>query len=519
MWRPKNLIWVMPAEGENMETNIAYGLMLATLGFFGYVGDQAATEKELETDEYLSARGSQNWLRIGLSLFASGMGLWLLFGPSEVGYYGGFWEVLGYAISASTPFLLLAYVGPKIRAKLPNGVTLADYVRLRLGRPMQVYVGIISVLYMFTFLFAEFTAVGRAMNILAGMEPLYPILLVALVTAAYTSYGGLPASLRTDRWQGWLALWLLVALLLVVFGADIGTMFEQAKAHTPEDLQWDWAHGSISDLNKNSFEAGVALVLAITAAEMFSQGNWQRTHAAENDEALKKGAWFAAAMVFPLMFIMGFLGTVVAGQGSVADPSAAFFYLIEDVHVIIIALFVVLGIALICSSADTLQNAIVASISRDLADGKMSLSAARIATLALIPGAIWLSLWGVENGYSIFAIFLFADLLAAATVLPVLLSLWSRVEPEAALVGAICGLLSVVAYGLYEPATSYDGIQQYVMYIIYPTMDPINGGAISPVDGGLTNLWVFVSALVGSGLVTILGSLALNSGNSSSEEE
>ena len=39
---------------------------------------------------FLSARNSQNWVMIGLSLFASGMGIWLLFGPSEVGYYGGF---------------------------------------------------------------------------------------------------------------------------------------------------------------------------------------------------------------------------------------------------------------------------------------------------------------------------------------------------------------------------------------------------------------------------------------------
>ena len=101
-------------------------------------------------------------------------------------------------------------------------------------------------------------------------------------------------------------------------------------------------------------------------------------------------------------------------------------------------------------------------------------------------------------------------MLAAATVLPVLLSLWGRVDSRAALVGAISGLLSVIAYGVYEPATSYDGIQQYVMYIIYPTMDPVNGGAISPVDGGLTNLWVFVSALLGSGLVTVLGSYALH---------
>ena len=31
-----------------METNIAYVLMIGTLGFFGYVGYQAATEKELD---------------------------------------------------------------------------------------------------------------------------------------------------------------------------------------------------------------------------------------------------------------------------------------------------------------------------------------------------------------------------------------------------------------------------------------------------------------------------------------
>ena len=158
-----------------MDTNIAYGLMIATLGVFGYIGYQASNAKELEADEYLSARGSQDWLRIGLSLFASGMGIWILFGPSEVGYYGGFWDVVGYAVSSATPFILLAYVGPKIRDRLPNGVTLADYVRIRLGRPMQIYVGLISVLYMFTFLFAEFTAIGKATETLSDAEPLVPM--------------------------------------------------------------------------------------------------------------------------------------------------------------------------------------------------------------------------------------------------------------------------------------------------------------------------------------------------------
>ena len=469
-----------------MDTLLSYVLLLGTLAFFGYVGYTAAAERKMDSDTYLSARGSQSWQRIGLSLFASGIGIWILFGPSEVGYYGGFWDVVGYALSSATPFMLLAYVGPLIREKLPYGVTLADYVSMRLGRPMQVYVGLISVLYMFTFLFAEFTAIGKAMDILAGMEPLVPMVAVAAVTAAYTAYGGLPASLQTDRWQAWMILWLVIALLLILFGADLGSLIDDAKAHNPED---EWSIGSMS--NMDSFSSGLALVVAITAAEMFSQGNWQRTWASESDEALRKGAFLAAGLALPLVFVMGVLGTVVAGQGAVEDPSAAFFYLIEDAGVLLIAAFVVLAVALVCSSADTLQNAVVASISRDLSNGSMQLGQARIATIAMMPIAIYLAT--TIDALSVFEIFLFADLLAAATVAPVLLTLWDRVSSKGALIGAVAGLLSVVAYGAWTADVSTG-----VDYIFHPTN-----------EWGLANLDVFMSALVGSAVVTVAGSYAM----------
>ena len=469
-----------------MDTLLSYVLLLGTLSFFGYVGYTAAAERKMDSDTYMSARGSQSWQRIGLSLFASGMGIWILFGPSEVGYYGGFWDVVGYALSSATPFMLLAYVGPLIREKLPYGVTLADYVSMRLGRPMQVYVGLISVLYMFTFLFAEFTAIGKAMDILAGMEPLVPMVAVAAVTAAYTAYGGLPASLQTDRWQAWMILWLVIALLLILFGADLGSLIDDAKAYNPED---DWSIGSMSYMD--SFRSGLALVVAITAAEMFSQGNWQRTWASESDEALRKGAFLAAGLVLPLVFVMGVLGTVAAGQGAAEDPSAAFFYLIEDAGVLLIAAFVVLAVALVCSSADTLQNAVVASISRDLSNGSMQLGQARIVTIAMMPIAIYLAT--TIDALSVFEIFLFADLLAAATVAPVLLTLWDRVSSKGALMGAVAGPLSVVAYGAWTADVSTG-----VDYIFHPTN-----------EWGLANLEVFVSALVGSAAVTVAGSYAM----------
>ena len=241
----------------------------------------------------------------------------------------------------------------------------------------------------------------------------------------------------------------------------------------------------------DSFRSGLALVVAITAAEMFSQGNWQRAWASESDEALRKGAFLAAGLALPLVFVMGVLGTVVAGQGAVGDPSAAFFYLIEDAGSLLIAAFIVLAVALVCSSTDTLQNAVVASISRDIANGSMQLGQARIATIAMIPIAIYLAT--TIDALSVFEIFLFADLLAAATVAPVLLTLWDKVSSKGALLGAVAGLLSVVAYG----AATAD-LATGIGYLTSPTN-----------EWGLANLEVFLSAVIGSAVVTVAGSYAM----------
>jgi len=465
--------------------------MLATLGFFGYIGYQSVSKKEINSDEYLSARGTQGTMSITLSLFASGMGIWVLLGPSEVGYYGGFWDVFGYSLSASTPFLLLAYVGPMIRERLPDGVTLADYAKSRAGRPMQIYVGLISILYMFTFLFAEFTAIGKVMEILVGMEPLVPMVAVGIVTAGYTAYGGLPASLETDKIQAWGIMFLITILLFILFIGDINILISDAKSYTPEDIEWNWYHGSITDTS--TFKSGLALVLAITAAEMFSQGNWQRAWASENDKALKKGAISASLIVFPLIFVMGFLGTSVAGQGAVSDPAVSFFYLIEDIGLVFVISFVILSIALVCSSVDTLQNAIIASLSRDISDDKINLSTAKYLTVALIPLAIYLATGPTIAGFTldsggVFEIFLRADLYAAATIGPVLLTLWDRVSSSGALIGAFSGILSVVIYGILTEDFSA-GIE----YLFSPTN-----------DDGLANLEVFLSAIIGSSLMTII---------------
>ena len=462
---------------------LGYILIFGSLAFFAWLGSRESGSKLLDTDEYLSARGSQNWLMIGLSLFASGMGIWLLFGPSEVGYYGGFYDVFGYAISSATPFLLLAYLGPIIRDLTPKGITLADFVRQKMGRPMQIYVGVISILYMFTFMFAEYIAIGRAVNFLSGIDFLVPIVYVAIVTTFYTVIGGLPVSIKTDRIQSFFIIWLVVCVVFFIINEGFGNTLDDAKAYNPED---DWSIGSISDYS--TFEAGLALVLAITAAEMFSQGNWQRTWASENNEALRKGAFLASGLCFIAVLLFGFLGTVAAGRGSLSNPSIAFFELIKDYNELVLAMFLVLGIALVCSSIDTLQNAIVAVVSRDLTDSNMDISQARYAVILVAPIAIFLAWYYADDALSVFRIFLVADLFAAATVLPVFLSLSDRITANGGLVGAIFGLISVVIYG-----TITSDFDTGIGYLT----NPVN-------EFGLANLDVFLSALLGSALMTIL---------------
>lgn len=476
-----------------ISSSIAYILLFASLAFFAWLGYRESSENELSNDFFLSARGSQNWIMIGLSLFASGMGIWILFSPSEVGYYGGFYDVFGYALSSATPFLLLAYLGPLIRKLTPNGVTLADFVRQKMGRSMQIYVGLISIIYMFTFMFAEYIAIGRAVEFLSGIDFLIPIVCVAVITTFYTVIGGLPVSIKTDRIQSFFIIWLIICVILLIFNEGVNSTIDDAKAYTPEDMEWGWHHGSISDYS--TFKAGLALVLAITAAEMFSQGNWQRTWASKDDKALQKGAIMASVLCFIAVLLFGFLGTVTAGRGAISDPSIAFFELIGDYPEPILAMLLVIGVALVCSSIDTIQNAVIAVVSRDLTDSKLDIQQARYVVIATAPVAIFLAWYYSEDALSVFRIFLVADLFAAATVLPIFLSLSDRVTAKGGLAGALFGLVSVVIYGIYT-----SDLQTGIDYLT----NPVN-------EVGLANFEVFVSALLGSSLMTFIVSEIENS--------
>ena len=412
-----------------MTPTTAIGAVLLTLGVFAVVGTTGRA-RPASRDDYLSARASQRVPALALSLFASGMGVWILFTPPTVAAFNGIPGALGYGLAAAAPLVAFGVLGPRVRDSLPTGITLTDWVRLRHGRGFQLYVGLVSVFYMFMFVTAELTAIGQvvALPAFGATQPWLAIVGTAVVTAAYTAYGGLPASLRTDRWQGW----LILALLATGLGALLFDL--DAPLRTAVD-------GGLTRVDRTGVETAAVLLIAVTAANLFHQGYWQRMWAAADERVLRTATAWAAGLTFVTVLAVGLTGLVAAGLG---EPSVPFFDVLAGLPAGIRLLVVVLAVALVASSVDTLESAMAALVSQDVSEGRLSMGAARLLTVALIIPACLIAV----RGYDVLRLFLIADLVAAATVVPLFLGLGRTVTGAGALAGSLAGLAAVFVQGI-----------------------------------------------------------------------
>jgi solute:Na+ symporter, SSS family len=444
---------------------------LLALGAFAAIGVRAASHFGVAgRDRYLSARGSQGAATLALSLFASALGAWILFAPPEVGTFGGILGIAGYAVGQGAAIAVFAFLGPAVRRRAAGATTLLEFVRARHGAPLHAYVAAVSILYMLVFLAAELTAVGGAVALLSGADRLVPIVAVAAVTAAYTAYGGLPASLATDRWQGLLVLGL-VALTAVALVVDV-----DAPLAAVREAQ------EAADLGTGA-ELFAVLVIAIVAANLFHQGFWQRVWAARDERALRRASLAGAALILPVVLVLGLTGMAASGGEPLEAPSLALFTLLEGFAAPLLVLVAVLAVALVASSVDTLQNGIAALLATGLSSRRLRLPGARVATVLLTLPAAAVALADV----SVLRLFLVADLLAATVAAPVVLGLWRAASPRAALAGAVAGVLAVVAVGSLD-----GGVVAGVRLLTLP-----HGASLD----------AFVAAPVASAAVTVAGSL------------
>ena len=268
-------------------------------------------------ENYLVANRSVGVFSLTTSLVASALGAWILFGPASASTWGGIGAVIGYALGAAFPLLILVFLGEKFRKLYPKGKTLIEIVRQRFGTKLFKLILFLTVFYMFIFLIAEVTAVSILVNYISGTALWITALIVITSSLIYTLYGGLRASIFTDKIQFIIILILLLILFINLISFNFNEFnFEFIKQNKPVLLSFDYLP---------NFTAGLTFFIAVAATNLFHQGNWQRVYAAQNNKVLKKSLIVSFLIIIPIVFFMGFSGLVAVSINSNVVPDLAFF--------------------------------------------------------------------------------------------------------------------------------------------------------------------------------------------------
>jgi Na+/proline symporter len=448
-----------------MSVNLTYLVIISLLVMVFIVTRRIKSNES----EYFVLNKTEKTFGLTMSFYASGMGLWILTSPAEVAWYGLGYDIYGYALSAATPFILIYIFGPRISRLLPDGITLAQFVEKKYGTVAQKIVSVVAVIYMSAFLIAEFASISFLFESVSGVSGIVISALVAATTFLYLNKTGFKASYITDKIQG-IGIILLLTLLF-------GLWFNQNSLNEISNFA---NLGGLNTFETYSLKSALAVVIAVTAAEIFSTGYWQRTFSAINEATIKKASLYSGLGVFVTILLLGIAGAVGAGKG-LETPTLSF---IDQLNLNSLTVIVLISLAtlLVTSSVDTLENAISSTISIDII--KKGSKEANAITLVVIV----LALFASTTVTNIFTVFLVADLFATSLVFPAFYRIKKASKNMVLVVPFVGSLISVFIY-------------RY----LFIDLQENPGGIFVPTDlYGLADLNTFAIALFSSVLITLV---------------
>ncbi|ORX91482.1 hypothetical protein K493DRAFT_286769 [Basidiobolus meristosporus CBS 931.73] len=423
--------------------------VVVCVGFaiFALIWSRKMKEKNDNPDFFLTARNSQPTARIAWSFYAAAVGAWTLFGPPSYALYAGIIGITFYAIACGIPIFVVAFFGGKIQERFPQVQSMADFVRWRFSPTLQALVTIIMLFNMSIGLTAEYTSIGDLFETVIGSNRIPIVLVIGVSTMLYTASGGLSVSIITDQAQALFSL-LFVGIMAVYIAV---TFRQPLSSELPPNIA----------PNYYGYSAIAVMPISLTCASIYNEGFWQRVWASADDKALKTGALFAMGMVTVVIFFLGFCGFLAAWAGlEVTNPNTVLFTLLGaggEAPIWITVMVTVLAATMNQSAVDSLQNALVDSISSVLLKGKSVWWSRLVVVVVNIPLVV-VSL----QGYPVMNLFLLSNMIASCCTCPILLGLSRRLQPYvttgSVISGWIISFLSVMVYGAIHEGNVGDGL-------------------------------------------------------------
>lgn len=411
------------------------------------------------------------------------MGCGILTTYAEIGNLSGLHGLLVYTVSGAIPIVGFAAVGPVIRRRCPRGFVLTEWVRHRFGVVTCLYVSFFSCLTMFLFMIGELSALSSAVETLTGLNPLGAVIVECAVTTIYTSFGGFRVSFVTDNFQGTVVL-VLVIICAVAMGTRIDIHRELIGT------------SGLLDANLLGWQLMYILPVAIFTNDCFMSGFWLRTFASRSNKDLWIGCLIAAFVTFVICTLVGTTGilAVWADYLKVGDENGynAFYILLGTMPGWVVGFVLVFVVCLSTCSFDSLQSAMVSTISNDLFRNKLKMIYVRgMVVLVMVPTVVL----AVKVANKILQIYLIADLVSAAVIPSIFLGLSESyfwfLQGVDVMVGGLGSLLGVFVFGsVYYGSAKEGGKLLLIWNGLYNSSDwgPFGAFVITFVGGVLFTL-------------------------------
>ncbi|MFM2091080.1 MAG: hypothetical protein RLZZ127_1569, partial [Planctomycetota bacterium] len=293
-----------------MDTSTALIAAAVTCGLFAVLGIWYSRRLATDVDGFTTAAGSAGIIRSATSLVALCAGTWVLSSPAETATWAGLPGLVGYALGSAAPLMILAWLGPALVARYPGSPSISLMARARWGGAAQLLVSVVAVAYMAVYICADLTAVSGAAVALAKADPAVIAVIVAATTLAYAAWGGLRATIFTDAVQFWFILPLL-ALAAAYTVASFGGWEAAQKPLAGHPLMEPLAAGGVG--------MGLCLLVAIPAANLFDQSQWQRVVACRDARTVRWSFVLAGLGMGAVILVAGWFGLWYIAHGG--DPT------------------------------------------------------------------------------------------------------------------------------------------------------------------------------------------------------
>jgi SSS family solute:Na+ symporter len=432
-----------------VDTVASVAVVVAYAAVLTFVAVRARAAREFE--EFSLAKRALPLALVFGSLAATYVGPGFSIGFVGRGFKSGF-LFLGIGLAYSLQNILVGLlVAPRLRG-LKNCHTLGDAIGQKYDRKCQILAGIISVGLCAGFAAVMAKAGGDVLHNIFGLPHWSSVVIVVGITALYTTFGGLRASVITDAFQftAFAILLPITLLLVLLFHLDGGaaTFAKEASAATAEGL------------DSASFIEIVGLVTAFLLGETLIPPYANRALASRTTRISRNG--FISAGLFSVAWFMVMVALGVSARSIIPAGVGEDYVLLQLVKEVMpaegYALLLVVLVSIVMSSLDSLLNAGAVAFAEDVVKPFVKLAnstALNIGRSATIIIAAIAAVGAVAVPSIIKGLLVCYSIWAPAILPALIIGLWVKhPRPLAGILSMVVGTLVAIMFQFILPSAT-----------------------------------------------------------------